>query len=146
MNDFLELKNVLGINSSESNQYFTSSTPTRISQIRPDITQKVEFKKANILNEIDKIDGKKPSLILCRNMWPYIDSFKHDDFAKKLYDKLAPGSTVIIGNYDCMGEKSYPDSNKFPQSLRKAGFKPIDRAVGIVRSVYIPKDILIYEK
>lgn len=99
--------------------------------IAPDITKMVSFKFSNILTDVNKIDSKNPSLIMCRNMWPYVDSKKYDEFAKKLYKKLAPNSLVIIGGYDWEGDSHFKNSNTFGNVLEKNGFKPVMEKAGL---------------
>jgi len=84
----------------------------------------IEFTRANILDDIENIDTEHPSIIMCRNMWPYVDPSEYDDFAKRLYERLAKGSVVILGEYDCMGEEGMKNSDKLPGALLRAGFTP----------------------
>ena len=85
---------------------------------------------------------------MCRNMWPYIDSSKYDETAKKLYDKLAKGSVVVLGRYDWDGEKTIPHSNEFPKALLKNKFKPINNVNSHTVNIWkMPNDAaLIFEK
>ena len=131
----------LSIDSKDTGKYFYPAD-LAYTQIRSKISNKVNFRKANILSEIDRLDGKSPSLILCRNMWPYIDSLQYDSFARKLYEKTAPGSVVVVGSYDYMGEERFKASDKFPQMLIRSGFKPVMFPTGL----NMPKDALIFEK
>ena len=55
---------------------------------------------------IKNIDNKNPSLVMCRNMWPYINSSEYDGYAEALYEKLAPGSVVVIGFFDYTADYS----------------------------------------
>lgn len=89
------------------------------------VTDPVEFSVANILEDTDNIDTKNPSIVMCRNMWPYVDCKEYDTFAKTLYERLAPGSIVVIGEYDYFGEPDIENSNTFYKSLLNAGFKYI---------------------
>ncbi len=83
----------------------------------------VKFSYGNILEDIKNIDSKRPSIIMCRNMWPYVDPDEYQTFANELYHRLAPGSVVVLGEYDFDGEKGRKDSDKFPKALYDAGFK-----------------------
>lgn len=145
--DFDKLKNSLCIDADEAKKFFEAKGPSVI-QIKDDVTDHVEFSKANILDSLDKINSEKPSLIFCRNMWPYIDSKEYENFAQKLYDKLAPGSIVVIGEYDIVGEISRPDTDKFPHALKKSGFNPIYKAIstGLTEFIGQKNTPIIYEK
>jgi len=90
------------------------------------VTEPVEFSTANILDDITNIDEKHPSIVMCRNMWPYINPAEYETFAKNLYERLAAGSLVAIGSYDCSGEPGMNNTDLFPKALLKAGFKEPD--------------------
>jgi len=82
----------------------------------------VEFKRANILEDLNSLDEENPTIFMCRNMWPYIDQREYRDFADTLYGKLAQGSVVVIGSFDYSTfNPSLPD---FPSALIDAGFRP----------------------
>lgn len=107
------------------------------------LTQKVKnpvvFEQGNILEDIERIDPKRKTIVMARNMWPYVDPCEYEDFAKKLYEKLAKGSIVVLGDYDFEGERNsdkntfLENSNGFPKALIKAGFSPSKTQVGIRR-------------
>jgi chemotaxis methyl-accepting protein methylase len=117
-------------------------------QFKKDIIDSVEFSRSNILTDLDKIDSKNPSIVMCRNMWPYIDSSKYDECAKKLYDKLAKGSIVVIGRYDWDGEKAIPHSKDFPKALINNNFKPVNKMNSNTVNIWkMPNDAaLFFEK
>lgn len=85
----------------------------------------VEFQYANILNDVKNIDSEHPSILMARNMWPYVRPFEYQDFSDELYKRLAKGSVVVVGDYDYRGQKGFVDSDKFPSCLIKSGFKPV---------------------
>lgn len=85
----------------------------------------VEFSCANIIEDVDNIDTSAPCLVMCRNMWPYVEPKEYFKFAKRLYNKLPKGSVVVIGSYDYSGEIGRKKSDTFPKALFKAGFVPI---------------------
>ncbi len=114
--------------------------------VRPEISNTVQFRQANILKEIDNIDSQKPSVILCRNMWPYISSDKYSEFADKLYNKLPKGSLVVIGSYDYIGNFQNKDSNEFPNKLKHSGFIPINHGTNQYGENEIKDHFLIFKK
>lgn len=104
------------------------------------VLDSVDFAFGNIVTDFEGItDDKNPSIVMCRNMWPYIDSTKYDKVVKTMYNKLAPGSIVVIGNYDLTGEYDYKGSKDFSKKLVQNGFKP-------VRNCALDNVSLIYEK
>ena len=116
-------------------------------KLKNNVINTIEFEKANILDDIENIDSDNPSILMARNMWPYIDPDEYEDFAQKLYDKLAPNSIVVLGYYDFEGEKierfyKLQDSDKFPEALVNAGFNISDCKIGL----YKKKKNLIFEK
>ena len=78
-------------------------------------------------------------------MWPYVNPDEYEDFAKKLYKRLAPGSIVVLGDIDCFsGGGVYPRSDTFPDKLIESGFKPVERGKSC-NGLYCEKAI-IYKK
>lgn len=114
--------------------------------IKPEISNTVKFRRANVLNEVEKLDSTKPSVIFCRNMWPYVDSRRYKDFAKKLYEKLPEGSLVVIGDFDHIGDYEYIGSDTFPKALEDAGFKPTKRGESRLRKIDNRGFLSVYEK
>jgi len=112
--------------------------------LKDDFANPIEFSVGNIITDTDKIDDKNPSIILCRNMWPYVCPSKYNECAKKMYDRLAKGSIVVIGSYDYRGDDKYFRSDMFPKALEKAGFKSIIR--DNPNNKYYMNDFLIFEK
>ena len=93
--------------------------------LQDDILNSVEFSQSNILSDVDKIDPNVPTIVMCRNMWPYVDSDKYNEYAKKLHDRLNENSIVVVGRYDWEGENHNFDYSSFPKVLMRNGFKPI---------------------
>lgn len=108
----------------EIKKYFKPVTYTTV-RLNDEILNSVDFSYSNILTDVDKIDSSIPSIVMCRNMWPYISPRKYSSFSKKLYDKLHPNSIVVIGGYDWEGEKGVVGSNLFPKALIYNNFKPV---------------------
>ena len=139
---FQKIHDVLGLDSKQDAKYFLPANSKSV-QIDPKIVNCVEFSQKNILKSVEDFNSDKKTIIMCRNMWPYVDSDKYEEFAKKLYDKLAPGSIVVLGSYDYCGEKrTFENSDKFPKILFQCGFKPIERGVHFIHK-HTP---LIFEK
>lgn len=89
----------------------------------PNVTKPVVFSVANILEDIENIDFRHPSIVMMRNMWPYISPDEYFDYANRLYERLAPGSIVVIGSFDCTGEPGTERTDTFPPALLSAGFE-----------------------
>ncbi len=79
----------------------------------------IDFSQANILEDIDNIDSNTPSFVMCRNMWPYVDDSEYQNFANQLYEKLAPGSCIMLGDFDYKKNRL---SQKFPRSFTGSRF------------------------
>lgn len=128
---YLPIRRCLGINHDESEKYVIleeiPNSSFEIEKLTDNATSPVQFSCTNILDDIDNIDSDTPSLIMCRNMWPYVNPEEYEEFAKKLYDKLAKGSVVVLGNYDFAGEKGKELSKTFPINLIKAGFEAVGK-------------------
>ncbi len=101
------------------------SKPEKIYSLKEKVTEPVQFSAANILEDIENIDSNTPSIIICRNMWPYVDSCEYPDFANTLYERLKEGSIVVLGAFDCFFDKIYcNNSEKISKALSDAGFTP----------------------
>lgn len=77
------------------------------------VKDKVEFSQGNILNDLENLP-KSNNVVLCRNMFIYLEPQEQDNLIKKLAQKLDNSSTLIIGNYD------FPSIN---EKLCENGFK-----------------------
>jgi len=105
-------------------------------RLKDKITDSVEFECSNVLDGVDKIDSNTPAIVMCRNMWPYIDTNRYETFAKRLYNKLADGSIFVIGEYDWMGCHNIETAICIPKILADNGFKFSTNA-GAQNSIYI---------
>jgi len=116
-------------------------------RFRDDIINSVEFSQSNILTGLDRIDSNIPSIVMCRNMWPYIDGRKYDNYLRKLHSKLSPNSIVVIGSYDVDGD-NMPFSRDFPKSLTKNGFIPVKGMLNDAHCFWFTPNnaTLVYEK
>ena len=81
-------------------------------------------------------------------MWPYIDPKEYWRFAWNLYKRLAPGSIIVVGQYDCEGENRKneftPKTCTFPNMLKRSFFKPVKRAITPEFNYY--GNAIIYKK
>lgn len=122
-NGYTKGRKSLKIRASEMQQYIQRKGRYKEYEILSnDVIKPVKFSYGNILDDINNIDKNNPSIVMCRNMWPYVDPEQYDKFAQNLYQKLQKGSVVIIGDYDCDGQKGVSKSGNFPKSLFNAGF------------------------
>ena len=96
----------------------------KVTKLQEKVTQPVIFSEANILDDIKNIDSKNPSIIMCRNMWPYVETSEYPEFAKNLYEKLKDGSIVVLGAFDCFFDKiEGHDLEKISKALLNTGFE-----------------------
>ena len=89
------------------------------------------FEAANILDDLDSVNSSVPTIFVCRNMWPYVDGEEHQLFSDTLYEKLASGSIVIIGEFDYTGAQ-IQNCNEFADSLIASGFSPVYSLFGSI--------------
>ena len=115
-------------------------------KLKDSVTNPVKFSYSDITKDLNKIDNKNSSVVMCRNMWPYINPNYYNKCAEDMFKNMKFGSVLIIGNYDIEGESSIENTKLFPKSLIRAGFRPINIAQGIQDRFYYNKPILIYEK
>ncbi len=142
---FNSLYSRLGMKLDEFKKYFSAKDDTHV-EIMPKILNSVEFSRKNILDSIDDFSSEKPSFIMARNMWPYVDPQFYQDFANELYEKLPSGSAIMLGGYDCDGEYGHKNADCFPSALVVAGFTPVKRGIGSICNLLNKDRILIYEK
>ncbi len=98
--------------------------------INKEVREPIKFSSADILKDIDSIDSDNPSIVMTRNMWPYIDCSKYQEYADSLYEKLAPNSVVVLGHYDFIGDDGDYIFRSFANCLKKAGFTPSKFPIG----------------
>ena len=88
-------------------------------QPKVELKDKIVFEQGNILEDIDKIDGKN-TVVMCRNFWPYLDKEKQHLLAQKLSQKLDESSLLVIGSYDSVyGIDALLHKNGFIQTKTK---------------------------
>ena len=115
-------------------------------RLNEDISQCVEFKKANILTSLDTISSSKPAILMARNMWPYVDPQFYQEFADELYEKMCPNSIVVIGRFDRLGSGRISGSDKFPKAMRKVNFEHPSRVFQSGEDFNSTTRRLIFEK
>ena len=93
----------------------TISSYTPIKQLRDSVI----FNRSDILSELKKLNDNGNSIILCRNVFPYLNSDYQNEVVQCAKDKLKSGSIFVIGNYDSIAEKT---EYKF---LKNGFFRPI---------------------
>lgn len=130
--DCMRIVGTLGLNPDEASQYFSTKSVNPKSNalclfvLNPEMAKDIEFECANILKDVDSIDSNHPSIVFCRNVWPYIKEEEYEKYAQKLYEKLAPGSIVVIGDYDYANRHPM-----FPDVLENAGFIPNESLMNV---------------
>lgn len=70
----------------------------------------VQFRWKNLLKDIDKIE-KENSVVLCRNVWPYLSEDDKKCLAEKLCKQLGDNSVLIVGDFDRIKkiDRFFPD-------------------------------------
>lgn len=84
-------------------------------KLKPELKNKVKFSHADIIERLKTIDDDSNTVILCRNVLPYLMS--HDkviEIAKLAGEKLKKGSLFVIGDFDSKtGIRTYLEHNGF---------------------------------
>ena len=111
----LYLNSELNLNKEESSNSFYQIDDEDF-KFQPKISDMIEFETGNILEFPFERYKDKPSIVLMRNMWTYVNEDEHKPFARYLYKSLALNSTVVIGNIDLLASMR--------KKLLLAGFKP----------------------
>lgn len=125
--DVLKILKTLNLKSFEG--YFKADKTTGEIKLDKKITDCVEFECSNILEDIDNMDKSKPTVLMARNMWPYVHFLEYNKFCKKLQNTLAANSIFIIGSYDYNGDGELFKSDNFPHILSKNGFRPVSNGI-----------------
>lgn len=60
----------------------------------------VKFHQSDILTELNKIQDDGNSVVMCRNVFPYLSDAYTDEVVQTAKNKLKKGSLLIIGDYD----------------------------------------------
>lgn len=76
--------------------YVNSSSYEPVKSLR----DSVEFKKSDILTELKNINDDGNSIVMCRNVLPYLDDNYINDIVNTAKEKLKRGSLFIVGDYD----------------------------------------------
>lgn len=118
----LDLYKYINLGNDTDNVYFLRygySTPSFDNnniislKIKDYVREQVPFKKVDILTD-DDIPADN-TVLLTRNMWPYMPAETQAKLAQKLANTLSPSSHIVIGDFDI--------ANNIHQLLRKAGFE-----------------------
>lgn len=139
ISDFRRLTSEFHLYEDGNQEYFKVPDDGFWVRLKSNILKTVEFKHSNILDEVHNFNDKNPSILLCRNMWPYVDEKYYDEFAQNAYNKLADNSCILIGDFDNTPE--IKGQALIKDSFKKFGFKETD----IARPNYSPGPIL-FEK
>ena len=69
-------------------------------ELSDSLKRAVVFRVNNIVDEIRSIDSSKPSVIIMRNVWYYMDGNTKDALVRALRDNLSPRSILSIAYGD----------------------------------------------
>ena len=68
------------------------------------VRDKINFSEGNIFNDIGDLPDKN-NIVFCRNFWLYLTPEGTDFLLQKLKSKLDETSTLILGNFDFIGNE-----------------------------------------
>jgi len=69
-------------------------------KVKPVLTDKITFNHGDIFDILPQIKDEGNTIILCRNMFSYIDDKKVQEFIQTASKTLKQGSLLIIGDHD----------------------------------------------
>lgn len=107
---------------SRYNQFF-KEIDYNYAYVTDELYNNVKFSVGDINDDYKNIEPNN-SIIFVRNFWPYLpDDISRENLVSNLYDRLKPGSLVIIGQFDRLGTCFGIDN-----LLKTKGFKttPVD--------------------
>ena len=82
---------------------------------KPELAQSVKFERADILEKINSIKDDGNTVVLCRNVFPYLTRGYAKEVAKAAGNRLKKGSLFVIGEFD--------RTTEIESELRRAGFE-----------------------
>lgn len=91
---------------------------------KDEIKDCVNFSVANLMDKVDEIEQSN-SLVMCRNVWKYIDETDRKILIEKLSNKLKSTSALVIGEFDLIREVAVD------KKLVESGFKRVSDFVFI---------------
>ena len=119
----------------------------KIYKLNDKLKNEIKFEEGDLFKDLDSGElSKEPCVILFRNAWQFLTEDGVKTLSKNLYEKLKPGSLVIIGAMDVpMEYYSSPNANIH---LKKAGFKNLNDKYSIdfndkdlrKKYIYLKKD------
>ncbi len=87
-------------------------------KVNQELRDVVEFKRSDILTELKNIKDEGNSVVMCRNVFPYLKPSYIDKIILTAKENLKNGSLFVIGNYD--------GCTKIEERLLENGFfKPV---------------------
>lgn len=102
------------------NPLYSNSIEYTLYQAKDNLRENVNFRLGEILNVLSKMDDKTPNtVLLCRNMIPYLSFKERNALFDLISKKLGKNSTVVFGAYD------YDKTGSFiNHKMITSGFKP----------------------
>ena len=74
---------------------------SRSVRMTPEIRDRIEFRKLNLLTEVDRL-AEKQDVIFCRNVIIYFDVPTQERIVRSLYERLAPGGYLFMGHSESL--------------------------------------------
>ena len=126
VNGFIEISSgdedmarVMGINLSEffdigTESYYSNNLMVKLAKAKDVLKQAVTFKQGKLIQEINNVEPKN-SVVMCRNVLPYLPGGQEKQFIKRLGARLGRNSLYILGNFDMQ-------TANFTLALQRNGF------------------------
>ena len=108
------------------NPLYSNSIEYTLYQAKDNLRENVNFRLGEILNVLSKMDDKTPNtVLLCRNMIPYLSFKERNALFDLISKKLGKNSTVVFGAYD------YDKTGSFiNHKMITSGFKQANLSFG----------------
>lgn len=69
-------------------------------EVIPELREKVKFQKGDLLKEMEELKDDGNSVIMCRNVMPYLHPAQVSKIAYYANENLKPNSLFVIGDFD----------------------------------------------
>ena len=76
-------------------------------ELKDNVKKAVKFKISDILKELNNIKDDGNTIVMCRNVFPYLNAEYTEKVLDAAKNKLKHGSLFIIGDYDLMAKIDY---------------------------------------
>jgi chemotaxis protein methyltransferase CheR len=88
-------------------------------RVVPQLRQKIEYKRMNLMDNAYTLAGKDNDVIFCRNVLIYFDKETQQKVVSRLVDCLRPGGYLFIGHSESLFQMDLPIRQLMPATFQK---------------------------